>query len=64
MKEITKVDAISIFLRACDKDDPFWEMQLEKFIEDSDDDDMPLPTPEDLMLKIGVTKVELEKAAR
>jgi len=64
MKKITREDAIRIFDRATDKDDPFWEMMMEEFIEESDDDDAPLPSPEDVLEVLGVSGDEYEKAVR
>jgi hypothetical protein len=64
MKKITREDAIRVFDRATDKDDPFWEMMMEEFIEESDDDDAPLPSPEDVLEVLGVSKEEYQKAVR
>ena len=62
MKKITREDAIRIFVRVTDKDDPFWEMTMEEFIEDTDDDDAPLPSPEDVLESLGVSLDEYKRA--
>jgi len=62
MKKINREDAIRVFDRATNKDDPFWEMMMEEFIEETDSDDAPLPSPEDVLEALGVAKDEYKKA--
>jgi len=64
MKEITRADAIRIFDRATDKDDPFWERLVEDFCDDSDDYDAPLPLITDVFEALGVTNAEYVAATR
>ena len=64
MKEITRADAIRIFDSATDKDDPFWERQVERFLDNPDDYDAPLPSVADVFKALGVTETEYLAATR
>ena len=57
-KHISRADAIRIFNAATDKDDPFWERQVEQFLDNPDDYDAPLPSVEDVFAALGVSRSE------
>jgi len=59
--KISRKDAIKIFCRATDKDDPYWDNLVEDHYDEENDD---WPTIYDVLEPLGVTKEEVLKAER
>ena len=57
--KISRQDAIKLFCRVTDKDDPYWINLVEEFCDDESDD---WPTIYDVLGAIGVSRDEIDKA--
>jgi len=58
MKKLTRKQAIRIILNLTYQDDPFWENLVEDFYDDTDD---TMPTIDDVLKPLGVSKKEIEE---
>ena len=59
-REITREDAIKIFLKVTDQDDPYWEDKVEEVLGYLEDDEW-LPTVYEMLAPLGITKEEIER---